>query len=121
MPNKRKPGRPRKSEAPAKRDIGRPEWHELGMRRLAAAIIMGAVKDYRKAGRRLLRVKAKPYRTMDKRAREKRRRDIQGLNAEMESIRRFFRGDRFARLSTLDPEWVIERLDSQIAKGGDPK
>ena len=113
MPNKRKPGRPRKSEAPAKRDIGRPEWCDEGMRRLAAAIVIGAVKDYRKAAKALKSLRWKADQRLIKRDKKYRWKE-EALLADMESAKRFFRSGRCARLCTLDPDAVIERLEREF-------
>lgn len=113
MPNKRKPGRPRKSEAPAKRDIGRPEWCDEGMRRLAAAIVIGAVKDYRKAAKALKSLRWKADQRLIKRDRKFRWKE-EALLADMESAKRFFHSERCARLCTLDPDAVVERLEREF-------
>jgi len=113
MPNKRKPGRPRKSEAPAKRDIGRPEWCDEGMRRLAAAIVIGAVKDYRKAAKALKSLRWKAGQRLIKRDKKYRWKE-EALLADMESAKRFFRSERCARLCTLDPDAVVERLEREF-------
>ena len=113
MPNKRKPGRPRKSEAPTKRDIGRPEWCDEGMRRLAAAIVMGAVKDYRKAAKALKSLRWKADQRLIKKDKKYRWKE-EALLADMESAKRFFRSERCARLSPLDPDAVIERLEREF-------
>lgn len=113
MPNKRKPGRPRKSEAPAKRDIGRPEWCDEGMRRLAAAIVIGAVKDYRKAAKALKSLRWKADQRLIKRDKKYRWKE-EALLADMESAKRFFHSERCARLCTLDPDAVVERLEREF-------
>ena len=113
MPNKRKPGRPRKSEAPAKRDIGRPEWCDGGMRRLAAAIVIGAVKDYRKAAKALKSLRWKADQRLIKRDKKYRWKE-EALLADMESAKRFFHSERCARLCTLDPDAVVERLEREF-------
>ena len=113
MPNKRKPGRPRKSEAPAKRDIGKPEWCDEGMRRLAAAIVIGAVKDYRKAAKALKALRWKADQRLIKRDKKYRWKE-EALLADMESAKRFFRSERCARLCTLDPDAVVERLEREF-------
>jgi len=113
MPNKRKPGRPRKSEAPAKRDIGRPEWCDEGMRRLAAAIVIGAVKDYRKAAKALKTLKWKADQRLIKKDKKYRWKE-EALLADMESAKRFFHSERCARLCTLDPDAVVERLEREF-------
>ena len=113
MPNKRKPGRPRKSGAPTKWDIGRPEWCDEGRRRLAAAIVMGAVKDYRKAAKALKTLRWKADQRLIKKDKKYRWRE-EALLADMESAKRFFRSERCARLCTLDPDAVIERLEREF-------
>ena len=113
MPNKRKPGRPRKSEAPAKRDIGRPEWCDEGMRRLAAAIVIGAVKDYRKAAKALKSLRWKADQRLIKRDKKYWWKE-EALLADMESAKRFFHSERCARLCTLDPDAVVERLEREF-------
>ena len=113
MPNKRKPGRPRKSEAPAKRDIGRPEWCDEGMRRLAAAIVIGAAKDYRKAAKALKSLRWKADQRLIKRGKKYRWKE-EALLADMESAKRFFHSERCARLCTLDPDAVVERLEREF-------
>lgn len=113
MPNKRKPGRPRKSEAPARRETERQKWCDEGMRRLAAAIVLGAVKDYRKAAKALKTLRWKADQRLTKRDKKYRWRE-EALLADMESAKRFFRSDRCARLCTLDPDAVIERLEREF-------
>ena len=113
MPNKRKPGRPRKSEAPAKRETERHEWCDEGMRRLAAAIVLGAVKDYRKAAKALKTLRWKADQRLIKRDRKYRWKE-EALLAEMESAKRFFHSERCARLCTLDPDAVVERLEREF-------
>ena len=115
MPNKRKPGRPRKSEVPAKRETEPHEWCDEGMRRLAAAIVMGAVKDYRKAAKALKTLRWKADQRLIKRDRKYRWRE-EALSSDMESAKRFFRGQRCARLCTLDPDAVIEKLEREFGE-----
>ena len=113
MPNKRKPGRPRKSEVPAKRETEPHEWCDEGMRRLAAAIVMGAVKDYRKAAKALKTLRWKADQRLIKRDKKFRWKE-EALLSDMESAKRFFRSERCARLCTLDPDAVIERLEREF-------
>lgn len=66
--------------------------------RLANAIILQAVKDYRDANKKLARGKT-------------------NKNAEMEKneVLRFFRSDWFGALTELDPEMLIRKLDEEVS------
>lgn len=66
---------------------------------LASAIILKAVKDYRKA----LRILSKH--PLDPKAEGKRT-----------SIEQFFRSDFFAVLTDLNPQALIERLNREVAE-----
>ena len=66
--------------------------------KLANAIILQAVEDYRKARRTL---SLYPY--------------DRDASSEEQSIIRFFRSDRFKILTNLDPEALIERLNKEVA------
>ena len=66
--------------------------------RLANAIVLRAVEDYRVTLKRLLRF---PH-----------DRDSRITKAEVE---RFFRSDWFSTLTSLDPELLIEKLTSEVS------
>ena len=65
---------------------------------LASAIILKAVKDYRKALRTLSKHPLDPK--------------AEGIRV---SIEQFFRSEFFAALSSLDPQALIERLNREVA------
>jgi hypothetical protein len=70
---------------------------EDGYTRLANAIILQAVKDYRLALRRL---KKHPHNRI-------------ALSAKR-SVERFFRSDWFEVLSSIDPEMLIRNLKAEV-------
>lgn len=67
--------------------------------RLANAIILQAVRDYRKALKQL--------------SRNPRNKDAQIVKEECES---FFRSGYFGALSEVDPEYLIRRLNEEVDK-----
>lgn len=66
--------------------------------RLANAIILQAVKDYRDALKRLYRFPCDCGSKMTK-----------------SEVERFFRSDWFSTLTSLDPEVLIEKLTSEVS------
>lgn len=66
--------------------------------RLANAIILQAVKDYR---RTLKRLSKRPHDS-----------DIKKEKVDLEQ---FFRSDWFSTLTSLDPELLIEKLTSEVS------
>lgn len=65
--------------------------------RLANAVVLQAVKDYRDANKRL--------------ARGRRNQDAKSVKAE---CLRFFRSGWFGVLTPIDPEFLIKRLDEEV-------
>lgn len=68
---------------------------------LANAIIVCAVKDYSKAYRRTLRHP-----------------DDVSVQGEVNKLERFFYGEWYAKLTDLDPYYLLERLKEGIENGG---
>ncbi|AHM55826.1 hypothetical protein EAL2_c05240 [Peptoclostridium acidaminophilum DSM 3953] len=66
--------------------------------KLANAIILQAVKDYRDALRRLAK---HPYNNM--------------ALSEKQEVERFFRSDWFEVLTSIDPEMLIRKLNAEVA------
>ena len=64
---------------------------------LANAIIISAVKDYEKAYRRVLR-----------------RPDNKSAQEEVRQLERFFFGEWYAKLTDLDPHYLLDRLKEEI-------
>lgn len=64
---------------------------------LANAIIISAVKDYAKAYRRT-----------------RRRPDNKSAQEEVRKLERFFFGDWYAKLTDLDPHFLLDRLKEEI-------
>lgn len=67
-------------------------WENLGN-----AIIISAVKDYEKAYRRVLR-----------------RPDSKSAQEEVRQLERFFFGEWYAKLTDLDPHYLLDRLKEEI-------
>ena len=67
---------------------------------LANAIIISAVKDYAKAYRRVLR-----------------RPDSITAHEEVKKLERFFFSDWYAKLTDLDPHYLLDRLKGEIENG----
>ena len=70
---------------------------ENGYRSLAAAIVLQAIKDYRKAAKRYKAEKAKEKSLW-----------------EMQEITQFIRSGWFRALTDLDPDAVLERLKEEF-------
>lgn len=64
---------------------------------LANAIIISAVKDYAKAYKRLLRHP-----------------DNKSAQEEVRKLERFFFGEWYAKLTDLDPHYLLDRLKEEI-------
>ena len=67
--------------------------------RLANAIILQAVKDYRDANKKLARGKTN-----------------KNAEADKNEVLRFFRSDWFGALTELDPEMLIRKLDEEVSR-----
>lgn len=65
--------------------------------KLAAAVVMQAVKDYRKALRACRKSPPSHY-----------------VKSQREALERFFRSDWFLLLTDLDGEMVLERLRKEV-------
>ena len=70
--------------------------NQEGYERLANAVILSAVKDYRKALRRL-----------------KRRPDSRGAMDDALREERFFHSDMFSALTEVDPDYLIRKLQGE--------
>lgn len=67
--------------------------------RLANAIILQAVKDYRDANKKLARGKTN-----------------KNAEADKNEVLRFFRSDWFGALTEIDPEMLIRKLDEEVSR-----
>lgn len=96
------------------------EYCDLGLRRLACAVIEGAIIDYRNAGKAIKRNDAKAAKAMadgDLDVAYVLMCDSEKRKNEMAVLARFFRSKRFMVLAPqLDSTAVIEALDRQIEK-----
>lgn len=67
--------------------------------RLANAIILQAVKDYRDANKKLVRGKVN-----------------KDAEIEKKEVLGFFRSDWFIALTEIDPEMLIRKLDEEVSR-----
>ena len=73
------------------------EYLQENWENLANAIIIRAVKDYAKAYKRLLRHP-----------------DNKSAQEEVRKLERFFFGEWYAKLTDLDPHYLLDRLKEEI-------
>ena len=73
------------------------EYLQENWENLANAIIISAVKDYAKAYKRLLRHP-----------------DNKSAQEEVRKLERFFFGEWYAKLTDLDPHYLLDRLKEEI-------
>lgn len=86
-----------------------------GYERLSNAIIEQAAKDYIRWRKDLYHFsKGKQYHKHGSSTTTAER--IEKLNIEVEKIRKFFRGQWFVELNSMDGEYILNRLDDEFEK-----
>ena len=92
----------------------RRQYSFFGLQRLATAIVAEAIREYKTAGFTIKKLDYKVS-TGQMSKRSKKYREIKNeCERNMGSILNFFRSRRFSNLCTLNKDWLIQTLNTQI-------